>query len=70
MAGVGGFYLAALATSSTCIAVRGMGGMNDLLRAMGETGSVDKAFQQVHGQDQRAARQAWAQRLPHAVPAG
>jgi hypothetical protein len=40
-----------------------MGGMVELLRTMGETGSVDKAFQQVHGQDQRATRQAWAERL-------
>lgn len=61
--GVTGFYLAALGYVEHLIALRGMGGMVELLRAMGETGNVDKAFQQVHGQDQRATRQAWAQRL-------
>jgi hypothetical protein len=45
------------------IANRGMGGMHDLLRAMGETGSVDEAFKQVHGQDYRGTKQAWFQRL-------
>jgi tetratricopeptide (TPR) repeat protein len=63
MAGVAGFYLAALGYVEHLIALRGMGGMVELLRTMGETGSVDKAFQQVHGQDQRATRQAWAERL-------
>ncbi|HET9315813.1 MAG TPA: tetratricopeptide repeat protein, partial [Vicinamibacteria bacterium] len=61
--GVSGFYLAALAYVEHLIALRGMGGMVELLRAMGETRSVDKAFVQVHGQDQKASRLAWAQRL-------
>jgi tetratricopeptide (TPR) repeat protein len=61
--GVMGFYMYALSFVEYLIANRGMGGMNDLLRAMGETGSVDEAFKQVHGQDYRATRQAWAQRL-------
>jgi tetratricopeptide (TPR) repeat protein len=61
--GVAGFYLAALGYVEHLIALRGMGGMTELLRAMGETGSVDKAFQQVHGQDHRASRLAWAERL-------
>jgi len=61
--GVAGFYLAALGYVEHLIALRGMGGMVELLRAMGETGSVDQAFQQVHGQDHRASRMAWAQRL-------
>ena len=51
-------YVAALAYVEHLIALRGMGGMVELLRAMGETRSVDKAFQQVHGQDQKASRQA------------
>jgi hypothetical protein len=63
VAGVAGFYLAALGYVEHLIAQRGMGGMIELLRAMGETGNVDKAFEQVHGQNQRATRQAWAQRL-------
>ncbi len=61
--GVAGFYMAALAYVEHLIAQRGMGGMTELLRAMGETGSVDKAYQQVHGRDQKATRQAWAERL-------
>jgi len=61
--GVMGFYLYALSFVEYLIANRGMGGMNELLRAMGETGSVDEAFKQVHGQDARATKQAWFQRL-------
>jgi hypothetical protein len=61
--GVIGVYLNALSFVEYLIANRGMGGMNDLLRVMGETGSIDEAFKQVHGQDYRATRQAWFQRL-------
>ncbi|MET0555080.1 MAG: tetratricopeptide repeat protein [Vicinamibacteria bacterium] len=61
--GVAGFYLGALSYVEYLIAQRGMGGINDLLRAMGETGNVDQAFTQVHGQTQMASRRAWAQRL-------
>ena len=63
VAGVRGSYLYALAFVEYLIANRGMGGMNDLLRAMGETGSVDEAFKQVHGQDHTATMKAWIQRL-------
>ena len=61
--GVGGFYLYSLSFVEYLIASRGMGGMNDLVRAMGETGSVDEAFRQVYGQDHKATAQAWFQRL-------
>lgn len=61
--GVGGFYMYALSFVEYLIAIRGMGGMNDLLRVMGETGNVDEAFRQVYGQDGRATKQAWIQRL-------
>jgi len=61
--GVVGFYMYALSFVEYLIANRGMGGMNDLLRAMGETGSLDEAFKQVHGQDYRGTQQAWIQRL-------
>jgi tetratricopeptide (TPR) repeat protein len=61
--GVGGFYVGALSYVEYLIALRGMGGMNDLLRAMGETGNVDKAFTQVHGQTHQGSRRAWAERL-------
>jgi hypothetical protein len=37
--------------------------MNDLIRTMGETGSVNEAFSRVYGQDHEAMRKAWAQRL-------
>ena len=61
--GVGGFYLYALSFVEYLISIRGMGGMNDLLRVIGETGNVDEAYRQVYGQDARATRQAWFQRL-------
>lgn len=61
--GVGGFYLGALAFVEHLIAQRGMGGMNDLLKAMGETGSVDEAFKQVQGRSYAAARSDWIGRL-------
>jgi hypothetical protein len=61
--GVAGFYLGALSLVEHLVAARGMGGMNDLLGAMGETGSVDEAFRRVHGQAFPEAVQAWRQRL-------
>ena len=45
------------------IAIRGQGGMNDLLRAMGETGDVDEAFQRVYGGSYADSRKVWAQHL-------
>lgn len=61
--GVMGFYISALSFVEYLMAQRGMGGMNDLLRAMGETGNVDEAFKRVHGQGYTASQQAWRQRL-------
>ena len=61
--GVGGFYLGALSYVEHLIATRGMGGMNDLLRVMGETGDVDEAFERVHGGSYQDSRKAWAQHL-------
>ena len=61
--GVGGFYLQALSMVEYLMAVRGQGGMNDLLKAMAQTHSVDQAFQQVHGQSYAAVQKAWRQRL-------
>lgn len=61
--GVDGFYLGALSFVEYLVAQRGMGGMNDLLKGMGQTGSVDEAFKQVHGHTYRAAQQAWRQRF-------
>jgi tetratricopeptide (TPR) repeat protein len=61
--GVAGFYLGALSFVEYLIANRGLGGINELLKVMGETGSVDEAFRQVHGTTLRGAQQAWIQRL-------
>lgn len=61
--GVMGYYLSALSFVEYLIGARGMGGMNDLVKAMGETGDVDAAFKQVYGTDYGATQQAWAERL-------
>ena len=63
MRGVSAFYLQALAFVEHLMGARGQGGINDLLRAMGETGDVDESFRQVYGADYRATRQAWLARL-------
>jgi tetratricopeptide (TPR) repeat protein len=60
---VAALYLSALSFVEYLVGARGMGGMNDLLRAMGETGDVDEAFRRVYGQDFKAARAAWIYRL-------
>jgi hypothetical protein len=57
------FYLGALSFVEYLITNRGMGGMNDLLRAMGETGKVDEAFRQVHGQTFNEALKGWQERI-------
>ena len=61
--GVRAFYLAALSYVEHLIATRGMGGVNDLLRTMGETGDVDEAFKRVHGGSYNDSRKRWAQHL-------
>ena len=61
--GVGGYYLASLSFVEHLIAQRGMGGMNDLLKAMGETGDADEAFKKVQGRSYAAARADWLGRL-------
>jgi tetratricopeptide (TPR) repeat protein len=58
-----GAYLEALSFVEYLVGTRGMGGMNDLLKAMAETGSQDEAFKQVHGQTLTAMQKAWRQRL-------
>jgi tetratricopeptide (TPR) repeat protein len=57
--GVGGFYLTALSFAEYLMALRGQGGVNDVLKAMADTGSVDDAFRQVYGQDYAGTRQIW-----------
>ncbi len=68
MRGVGGFYVAALAFVEHLIAERGMGGIRELLQAMGETRSVDAAFDRVHGRSADATRRAWLERLRQRYP--
>jgi hypothetical protein len=63
MGGVAGFYLQALSFVEYLIGARGQGGMNDLLRDMGEGGGVEDAFRQVYGSDSAALRAAWLSRL-------
>src|SRR5262245_13502809 len=61
--GVAGFYYSALAFVEDLIALRGPGGVNELLNAIGEADDVDGAFRRVYGQDYRATQQAFYQRL-------
>lgn len=61
--GTQGAYLESLSFVEYLVGSRGMGGINDLLRIMGETGNVDEAFQQVHGQSAQATMKAWRQRI-------
>jgi hypothetical protein len=63
MGGVGGFYISALSYVEHLVSLRGQGGLNDLLRAMGSTGSVDDAFRQVYGEDYLGTRRSWSDRL-------
>jgi tetratricopeptide (TPR) repeat protein len=61
--GVGGFYLGSLAFVEYLMATRGQGGINDLLKTMGETGNVDEAFRQVYGTTLQGAQSAWVARF-------
>jgi hypothetical protein len=61
--GVMGFYLQALSLVEYLEAQRGQGGMNDLIKAMGETGDVNEAFRRTYGEDWNGTRRAWTQRM-------
>ncbi len=61
--GVGGFYIEALSFVEFLVGERGQGGINDLLRAMAETGNLDEAYRQVYGRDAQASLRAWRDRL-------
>jgi hypothetical protein len=61
--GVMGFYLNALSLVEYLVGLRGAGGINELLRAMGETRSVDGAFQRVYGSSLQDLRSAWEAQL-------
>jgi hypothetical protein len=49
VAGVGGFYLEALGYVEYLVGLRGLGGLKDLLRAMGDSGSAEAAFREIYG---------------------
>ena len=61
--GVAGYYLGALSFTEYLYGMRGQGGINDVLKAMGETGNVDESFRRVYGQDFQSTQQAWSDRL-------
>jgi hypothetical protein len=61
--GLAGLYLGGLSLVEYLIGTRGQGGINDLLREMGETRDVDEAYRRVFGSDQRGTQQAWRTRL-------
>jgi tetratricopeptide (TPR) repeat protein len=61
--GVAGFYAESLSFVEFLVAERGQGGINDLLRAMSETGSVDEAYRRVYGRDYQGSRRAWRDRI-------
>jgi Peptidase of plants and bacteria len=61
--GVWGYYMGALSLTEYLMALRGQGGLNDLLRAMATTGSADDAFRQVYGHDVEDTTQAWRDRI-------
>jgi tetratricopeptide (TPR) repeat protein len=63
VSGVSAFYLSALGLVEQLAAERGQGGLNEMLRLMGETGSVDEAFRRVYGRDHAQAAEVWAARL-------
>jgi tetratricopeptide (TPR) repeat protein len=56
-------YVGGLAFVEYLLGQRGQGGINDLLRAMGETGDEDEAFRRVYGQDHGSTKQRWLGRL-------
>ncbi|MCM2254847.1 MAG: tetratricopeptide repeat protein [Vicinamibacteria bacterium] len=66
--GVQGFYAGALSFVEHLIAERGMGGLRELLVAMGETRSEEAAFEQVYGRGATAQRKAWIERLRQRYP--
>lgn len=63
LGGVGGFYMASLSFVEYLLGQRGQGGLNDLLRAMAETGNANAAFEQVYRRDAQALRREWSARM-------
>ena len=62
-AGEYGAYVVSLSFVEYLIASRGLGGMNEMLKVMGDTGNVDESFREVYGMTLAAAQAVWAQRF-------
>ena len=61
--GVHGFYFGALWLVEDLLSERGQGGINDVLRGMSSSGSIDEAFRGVYGRDFAALQQQARNRL-------
>jgi hypothetical protein len=61
--GVRAFYLSALGLVENLVGQHGQGGINELLRAMAETGSSNEAFRRVYGKSLEDLQRDWATRL-------
>jgi hypothetical protein len=61
--GVVGFYMSALGLVESLVGQHGQGGINEVLRAMAETGSSDEAFRRVYGKSLGELQRDWATRL-------
>jgi hypothetical protein len=61
--GVYGYYAGALSFVEYLVALRGVGGINDLLAQMAETGNTEDAFRAVHGRGHDEMRRQWKERL-------
>ncbi len=62
-AGVAAYYALALGLVDYLQSVRGQGGLNDVLRLIGEKGDVDAAFRDVYGEDFKSTQQRFFERL-------
>jgi hypothetical protein len=63
LTGVYGYYLGALSFVEYLMSHRGQGGINEMLGVMARTGSVDEAFQSVHGRGRGEMVRLWQERL-------
>jgi hypothetical protein len=63
LSGVRAFYLSALGLVENLVGQHGQGGINELLRAMAETGSSNEAFRRVYGKSLEDLQRDWATRL-------
>jgi hypothetical protein len=60
---VASFYFTSLAFVEYLLSLRGQGGLNDVLKDMGDSGDINAAFRQVYGSDYARMRNAFADRF-------